>query len=241
MPQVWTVVTDYGSDELPEPRDLQVQVAHWLDVGDSAHHRQRKPWSASAPRLVGGRAAFDVRLVDDDLEPLLRRAVEGRRGAVVDLGGGPTQLALQPASGHHRASWEELWDSATSSRRWSVGFGSPTTFRNKNLYQPVPMPKPVLGHLRRVWREFAPREPIVDLQDDPLLVARLEGATRSVELDGRPVIGFEGRVVYRAVRADDTLATMLDRLFRLLPFCGIGAHTTAGFGSAALLGERGRG
>jgi CRISPR/Cas system endoribonuclease Cas6 (RAMP superfamily) len=111
-----------------------------------------------------------------------------------------------------------------------------TTFRRGKSFTPNPGLKPILGGLRQVWHTCAPAglPPLaLDLATEPVWLTAIEVSSRTVRVDGRIVSGFTGRLRL-ACDAPAEVAGAVDRLVRLAPYCGVGAHTTRGFGTVRL-------
>lgn len=119
------------------------------------------------------------------------------------------------------------------SNLFRLRFLSPTLFRLSGQELALPLPELIFGSLLQRWNRFSPGP----LPDDAhifaahnlkLDYARIE--TFASELDNQRLIGFVGRVTFRATSQDrfylQTLQTLCDYSF----YAGCGYKTTAGFG-----------
>jgi CRISPR-associated endoribonuclease Cas6 len=69
-------------------------------------------------------------------------------------------------------------------------------------------------------------------QADSVWVSDLAGASEVTRVEGVLYSGFVGRVRYRC--DDPDVARIVDPLFRLAPFAGVGSKTAWGLGAARL-------
>jgi len=119
---------------------------------------------------------------------------------------------------------------ATPRRTFCFQFLTPTTFRSRNISQPLPLPGSVFGHYRARWSAFAPRDwqMAIDFHDAGLVTEDLLGSIESFAERGRDYEhlwnGFVGRCTYRAHTAGRDGSTVL------APFCGTGSNTTKAWG-----------
>lgn len=229
MPSRWRIALSEIDPTRVRVEHLHAVVSGWFDTTEEAHRAPAKPYTVSPPtRHPAGPAAFEVTLLDDALaNRLLTRAAPGvrvRLGAqharVVDA----EQIAATP--------WSHLAGGDSGANAWCLRFVTPTTFRRGNSFTPWPAPSPVLGGLRAAWRRFAPPglAPLVlDLATDPVWVTDVDGANEVLRVDNLTVSGFVGRIRYACDAAPETRVAV-DRLIRLAPYAGIGAHTTRGLG-----------
>lgn len=204
-------------------------VSSWFDgEGGVDHAAKMKPYAVSPARSAEGGAAVEVGLLDDTLASrLLSRAAGGvavRLGqSVVRLRSGPRQVAA--------VRWADL-ARPTPARAWCLRFVTPVTFRRGDKFTPWPDPSAVLGGLRARWRAFAPAElPALelDMSTGPVWVTDVDGASEVARVDGRTVCGFVGLLRLECDASGQT-ASAVDSLVRLVPFSGVGAYTTRGFG-----------
>lgn len=219
MPSRWTWDVDGPLDR----RATHRRLAWWLD---SDHKAKSKAWSWTETST-----GIEIGLLDD---ALVERLLAGAGEAVTQV---------------ETVLWENMRRSA-SRRAWVVEFVSPVTFRRGNRLYPWPSPSAVLGSLRASWREFAAPhigDITLDLQHDPVVVTAISGASEverfvlheRPDSSGKkvPVMvtagGFRGRVTYAVDGGCDP--DTIESLMTLMPFAGIGAHTTRGFGGGRLI------
>lgn len=243
MPSVWR--WSLAGQDMPDRRMMHRVLARCLD---DDHHASQKAWSWTARRDPAG-VAVDIGLLDDSLTARLIAGTDRLRkhGAVSPV----SPVGVEQVGG---CDWASLL-SGPKSVEWTLRFVSPVTFRRGNKFLPWPSPSAVLGSLRTSWRTFAAPHVgavDVDLSLDPIVVASVEGRSpvERVVLHDRadatgtrgPVTvsvgGFEGQVRFTADSPGFDPAGV-SALFRLAPFCGVGAYTTRGFGGVRLL-ESGR-
>ena len=230
MPSRWEVrLPDINPDRVT-PEKLHAVVSRWLD-GTVADHRRndKKPYSVSMAHPTDGGALIEIGVARDELrDQLLACAVPGRRlefdNQSTVLDSAPRQIDDIP--------WSAL-DSPSAATAWCIRFVTPTTFKRGNRTTPNTSLKPILGSLRKAWGIWAPPDlaPLVlDLTLEPVWltdVANLNSEVRYVK--GNVVSGFTGRMWF-ACDATAEVAAAVDRLVRLAPYSGVGAHTTHGFG-----------
>ncbi|MEO3747194.1 CRISPR system precrRNA processing endoribonuclease RAMP protein Cas6 [Plantactinospora sp. B5E13] len=230
MPSRWRITTPGIDPTQVRVEHLHAVVSSWFDTTTNAHRAQAKPYTISPPaRHTLDSPGFEVTLLDDTLtNRLLTRAAPGvrlRLGAQhTQLDAGAEQIATTP--------WTHLTAGDSGANAWCLRFVTPTTFRRGNSFTPWPAPNPVLGGLRAAWRRFAPPglpELVLDLATDPVWVTDVDGANQVLRINNLTVSGFVGRIRYACDAPTDTRHAV-DRLMRLAPYAGIGAHTTRGLG-----------
>lgn len=118
--------------------------------------------------------------------------------------------------------------------RWTLEFGSPVSFRQRGMCQPLPLPELVFGSLLDRWNAMAP----VPLPNDvrryaaeALIVSRFD-LRSAVELSkgGNPQVGAVGRCTYIAREHDPAMASCIEALTRFALYSGVGAGTARGLG-----------
>lgn len=216
------------------------QLACWLleRPGDPAHKGQRKPFSITPlqPHDSGPPwSRWGLGLLDGEDEQ--------QRRAYQRLAGHP-RLADQHLTvggiAEQRESYEQL-AARPATDRLDVLVRSPTLFSRSGRDYPLPDPALISRHLVARWNTFCPEELAIDEAAARSLGGRIVVVayaieTVPVELRGRDRAGFvgafslavtgrEGEPEHRA--ACRTLA----RLGGLLPYSGLGAHTTHGLGT----------
>lgn len=228
MPSRWEVMLPGVDAATVKLEHVHAVVSGWFDADGDVHRAHHKPYSVSPAREADGGAVIELGLLDDGLvDRLATRAAPGVR---VRLGSRWSRVASPPRQ-VAAAPWPALAVSGTASA-WCLRFVTPTTFRRGNAFTPNPSLKAIVGSLRNSWKRSAPASvgPIeLDLSRDPLWVTDVEVVSRVVKVNDLIVSGFVGRLRF-ACDGGEEVATTVDRLIRLAPFAGVGAHTTRGFG-----------
>ncbi|AFY38651.1 CRISPR-associated protein, Cas6 family [[Leptolyngbya] sp. PCC 7376] len=123
-----------------------------------------------------------------------------------------------------------------------LSFLSPTVFRVRGAYLPLPMPRNVFHSYLRRWNAFSKFE--VDLEnfldwvDDFVVIRKHRLATQRVGTARKSIVtGFLGSVQF-AVRSEGLFHEGYVHLFSVLgffaPYCGTGSKTTYGLGFTLL-------
>jgi hypothetical protein len=236
VPSVLRLLLDLDGEETPLPEHLRAFAADLFERGhEGDHHRLAKPYSVKRfAELESGRFELDFGVVDDRW---LARAAGGRVHSVFL---GPLRGVLSDMVLVRRIGWSDLLVDADV-RRIRIAVSSPVVFRSSgNGQHDSPTPKLVFGYLRRRWRLFDPATvPDVGFGGIEWSIA-LPGRFETVSGPGRFVDGRRRARLFRAyvgpMEIDIGSATSDERcalasLARLVEFTGIGAFTTAGFGS----------
>lgn len=231
-----------GIDPPVRPEHLHAFFSRWFDSAgaatEDAHHAKVKPYTISplAPRRGG--IGVEISVLTDEAE---RRLLEtARMGGTLRLGrrvggfGVPVREAQVP------------WDAVRAGpvqRRWRVTFLTPTTFRTGERTSPFPSPPVVLRAPTVAWRAFSGLPPVDVSPTESASVWVSDLALRTEHIgvrarrpDGPPatklVPGVVGTITYRCDEPD--VADRVGALFRLTPFCGVGALRGKGFGVVEL-------
>lgn len=129
--------------------------------------------------------------------------------------------------------------------RWTLEFGSPVSFRQRGMCQPLPLPELVFGSLLDRWNALAPLPLPGEVRRyaaECLLVSRYDLRTE-VELSkgGVPQVGAVGRCSYIALEDDPAMVGCIEALARFALYGGVGAGTARGLGQARAIGSVARG
>ena len=120
--------------------------------------------------------------------------------------------------------------------RWTLEFGSPVSFRQRGMCQPLPLPELVFGSLLDRWNALAPVPLPGEVRRyaaECLRVSRFDLRTAvEVSKGGNPQVGAVGRCTYIALEADPTMGGCIEALARFALYSGIGAGTARGLGQA---------
>jgi len=122
---------------------------------------------------------------------------------------------------------------------WTFHLASPTTFRQRGLNVPLPLPDLVFGSLLEQWNassELALPDEVRRFAAECLAINRYDLRSVASPTSGGVIqIGAVGRCSFRAINPDRYWRACIDVLARFAFFSGIGAGTTRGFGQARLL------
>lgn len=215
-----------------------------------------KPFTCS--NLVGGRRQGTSRLIAPDDRLWLRwtglddavsqvlDGVEDKPPAEVELDGirfrvadATTDAGRHPWAG--RATYADLvqrhlMQKGHPSRRITLGFVSPTTFRSGGLNLPLPIPALVFGGLLERWGAFAPTRLSPDARryaEEMVALSRYSLRTRVLPFkEGALQVGFVGEATFLAMNDDRYWVGVLNLLADYAFFAGIGYQTTVGMGQA---------
>ncbi len=137
-------------------------------------------------------------------------------------------------------SYQELvtqfWANGRANSAATIGleFASPTTFKSKGRYVPLPLPELVFGSLLSRWETFAPIDlnlPVRDLAEEAVVLSRYELSTCGLPYkQGGIQIGFTGQVTFSILDHDPHWLKMLHLLAAFAFYSGVGYQTTAGLG-----------
>lgn len=227
MPSRWEITLPGVDAATVRSEHLHAVVSGWLDRG-GGHHAQHKGYSVVPARQIDGAVVIEVGLVDDRL--IDRLATHAAQGVRVRLGSQWSEVARSPRQ-VAGTPWHSLAASGPASA-WCLRFVTPTTFRRGNAFTPSPALEAIIGSLRSRWDRFAPASigPVkLDLSMKPLWITDIEVTSQVSKVGGLTVSGFTGRIRFACDSGDEVSATV-DRLVRLAPYTGVGAHTTRGFG-----------
>jgi CRISPR-associated endoribonuclease Cas6 len=122
---------------------------------------------------------------------------------------------------------------------WTFQFASPTTFRQRGINVPIPLPDLVFGSLLDQWNassELALPDEVRRYAAECLVINRYELRSVASPTSGGVIqIGAVGRCSFRSINHDRYWRACIDVLARFAFYSGIGAGTTRGFGQARLL------
>ncbi len=232
MPERWWVPLAGIRPEPVKPEHLHAAVSRWFDRSDAEHDAVTKPYAISPLGQAGdatGRIGFEV----STLTPAARdRLADHGAGTEIRLGGqvgrlGRTELLAQEA-------WIELAE-PSGERRWELGFLTPATFRRGDRSSPLPVPSSALRGLQDSWAAHSglPPRTLTAQQSDQIWVSDLAGRSEELRISGVTLSGFVGRVTFRC--PEQSLADVVDGLFRLAPYTGVGSFKAKGLGVTRLL------
>jgi len=118
----------------------------------------------------------------------------------------------------------------------TLEFASPTTFRSRGQYLPLPLPHLVFGSLLNRWQAFS----AIELNPEVHRFAAETVALNRFRLKSRGIpskaggmqIGFTGRVTFSALNRERYWLDVLHLLAAFAFYSGVGYQTGAGLGQA---------
>lgn len=127
-------------------------------------------------------------------------------------------------------------------KEMSLGFVSPTLFKQGPGSIPLPLPRNVFMRPIAVWNAFAPRGLHIgvdwlDWADKNLFIVSHELRTVDINYNTKnQLVGFVGRVSYQAMgKLANKNLRIWQSLGHFLPLCGTGSRTTIGLGAVERL------
>jgi CRISPR-associated endoribonuclease Cas6 len=162
---------------------------------------------------------------------------------------------LQPWVG--RTSFEALVAAHTLQEpmpaRVTLRFASPTVFKSKGAFMPLPLPRLVFEGLVRRWNAFSPVQVHPDVNryaEEEMAISSYRLHTETVRFGawergnvggGRALPGFVGSCTYVLRRKDRYWMGLVHLLAAFALYAGVGKQTTMGMGQVRRAWERGRG
>lgn len=224
------------------PEHLHAFFSGWFDTADGStkdsHHATEKPYTISPLAPRHGAVGVEISVLTDDSERRLRDAAGD---------GGPLRLGRQTGVfgapiRETQATWGAL-RAGPAQRSWTLTFLTPTTFKTGDRTSPFPSPSVVLRAPKVAWRAFSglPTIEVSPAETAQVWVSDFSIDTEQIEVrarrpDGPPttrlVPGVVGTITYRC--DEPGVADRVGALFRLTPFCGVGALRGKGFGVVEL-------
>lgn len=153
---------------------------------------------------------------------------------VVDVAATSKQHPWAAATRYPDLAAGELITGRNPSRKVTLLFTSPTTFRTQGRNMPWPLPHLVFGNLLDRWNAYAPLafpEELRRYAEECLAIERFNLSSRVVAAkSGGLRIGCVGRVTYVTLSYDRYWMSLIHTLSRFALFSGVGAATSAGLG-----------
>lgn len=227
MPSRWWIPIAGIDPDHVRVEHVHAAVSAWFDKTTAEHRESPKPYAIS-PLAQGSRAGeygCEVGILTARAAARLKDAVDGT-----------PRIRLGRATGRvngieliHETTWDEL-AIASGSREWSLTFATPATFRQRSRSTPLPHPASILHGLATTWEAFSDLEPRTVPREnaDRIWIADLQGSSQPVRVSQMNLSGFVGTVV---IRCDDAkLSSIIDPLFRLAEYSGVGTARAKGLG-----------
>lgn len=230
MPSRWWLPVDGVRPERVRLEHLHAAVSRWFDETAAEHSAATKPYAISPlAGDPGGGLGFELSTLTTAAEERLREAAAPP--ATIRLG--PDRAALGPLGRIAHESWASLAE-PSGARAWELEFVTPATFRRGNRSSPLPVAASVLRGLLDSWNACSglpPRE-LGRRESDGVWVSDIDGRSEAMALSGLRVSGFVGRVRFRC--DDPAVRDLVDPLFRLAPYSGVGSARAKGLGVTRL-------
>ncbi len=212
-------------------------------VADLANQRMRKL------KLVLGQTYYiRITSIMPALSHLLIQRILPELPARIVLGNVPLRIksySIRPED-HPWArisSHTDLWRESNQSfgSHFTLHFASPTTFKSRSVFVPLPSPRLVFKGLLDKWNLFAPTplpEDFLTVIDDWTAIRAYNLQATGVKLgkdDAQTLPGFWGYCNYTLRRKNPQFQQMLYTLAAFSLYAGIGKETTRGMGQTRLL------
>lgn len=125
------------------------------------------------------------------------------------------------------------------SRRLTLAFTSPTTFKSMGMHVPIPLPELLIRSLWAKWNAYASLafpEEVVRFARECLAISRYRLSSRVVPMKSRGVrMGGIGRATYVALNYDRYWMSVVHTLAHFARYAGVGAGTSMGMGQCRLV------
>jgi CRISPR-associated endoribonuclease Cas6 len=118
--------------------------------------------------------------------------------------------------------------------RVRLEFASPTTFRSKGRYLPLPLPELVFGSLLDKWQTFAPialPPEVRTFAAEAMMLTRYQLRTQGIPYKGKGFLtGFSGQAIFTTLNRDRYWLNLLHLLADFAFYSGVGYQTSTGLG-----------
>lgn len=231
MPSRWWIPLQGARPDRVRLEHLHAAVSRWFDKTSEQHSAGTKPYALSplARDADFSGVGFELSTLTSAAEECLLERVAPP--ATIRLG--PDQVLL----GEPRKTDAEQWSSLaipSGARSWDLEFVTPVTFRRGNRSSPFPMPAAVLRGLLDSWNAWSgmPIRNLTRQDGDEIWVSDIDGRSDSMTVSGVRLSAFVGRVCFRC--DNEAVADLVDPLFRLAPYAGVGSAKAKGLGVTRL-------
>ena len=231
MPSRWWIPLQGARPDRVRLEHLHAAVSRWFDRTPEQHAAGTKPYALSplARDAESSGVGFELSTLTADVEEQLLERVAPP--ATIRLG--PGQVLL----GQLRRTDSEAWPSLaipSGARSWDLEFVTPVTFRRGNRSSPLPVAGSVLRGLLDSWNAWSglPIRNLTRQDSDEIWVSDIQGRSEPITVSGIRLSAFVGRVCFRC--DDQAIADLVDPLFRLAPYAGVGSAKAKGLGVTRL-------
>lgn len=231
MPSRWWLPLEGARPDRVRLEHLHAAVSRWFDKTPEQHAAGTKPYAISplASEARSAEVGLELATLTAEAEEcLLDRLVPPatvRLGSDHALLGRPRQTATE--------AWSSLaMPSGTCS--WDLEFVTPVTFRRGNRASPLPVPGSVLRGLLDSWNAWSglPIRNLTRHDTDEIWVSDIDGHSEPIIVSGLRMSAFVGRICFRC--DSQAIADLVDPLFRLAPYAGVGSAKAKGLGVTRL-------
>jgi CRISPR-associated endoribonuclease Cas6 len=188
-----------------------------------------------------------VTLLEDPLFPTFSRYFLSRTEPTFRLGGTQftvTNVLCQPNRGNPWSAYlrySDLIEGASRSRKISLRFLTPTSFRRGKVDFPLPDPRLVFNSFRKRFEEFYQISFLPEFSQQVEFYTGIASLnylrTDLIKTKKIPLAGFTGSVTYKIdQKAPPDLVFQMNLLADYAFFCGTGRKTTVGMGQTVRSG-----
>jgi CRISPR-associated endoribonuclease Cas6 len=160
---------------------------------------------------------------------------------VISAAASPAEAPWAASADYASLGSAHLLGSQPPARRVSLEFTSPTLFKTKERYFPLPTPELVFGSLLNRWNAFAPIAFPPELGryvSECLAIGRFDLSSRSAPvMEAGARYGAVGRIAYTAVNYDRYWMSLVNTLAAYAIFTGAGKGTAMGLGQCCRIDE----
>ncbi|BDI31527.1 hypothetical protein CCAX7_35780 [Capsulimonas corticalis] len=245
----FTLIGDPASSPFEHARGIHALVLGWIASADQESAKELHDANQLKPLTIGpliqlgagGKHIFDVCLLSEWLEPLIRTGARNTDRVILGRSQYHLSTSVQAVS---RISWEDLLDRAEPVSCWRIRLHTPTahhavgTIRKSII---VPSPEYYFGSWIARWNMCAPFSFDPNLRDliaERVAVSDCCGHTERITYGRRQVaIGFVGTVAFELLQPQSVpppARAALDALVRYASFCGTGVGSLRGMGQTAV-------
>lgn len=231
MPSRWWLPVQGARPDRVRLEHLHAAVSRWFDRTPEQHAAGTKPYAISplARDADSPGVGFELATLTIDAEARLQEQTVPPATARL----GSDQVIL----GRLRKTDTETWPSLavpSGANTWDLEFVTPVIFRRGNRSSPFPMSGSVLRGLLDSWNVWSglPTLTLTRQQTDEIWVSDIAGHSESITVSGVRMSAFVGRVCFRC--DDAAIADLVDPLFRLAPYAGVGSAKAKGLGVTRL-------
>ena len=163
-------------------------------------------------------------------------------GEEIDCVGGRFVVCeqLQQSTAYEALYQHKVANEPEPTYRHILRFETPTSFAQKGLYLPLPVPDLMLRSWLTSWNHFAPvylgGDELLGYLEEVLAISRHRLQTSSLQVHKGWITGFTGEVTLTLLRRTDPLLTqVVSLLLAYAEFCGTGMKPRLGMGRTRII------